>query len=233
MKENITQKNITRHVTQNISLLLTNKTSTDSQETRVQSFHKEKVAPYQQIMQGYRLYKLMCKEVTLQGILEALLCTRLHLQLSYGSDEASSNQRLLLYGFPESSMISFSSTSTYSFPWLPKKTLFPLRAAHQCITLLRAPLKAEDVLQGHPQLLFMDARQMLLRSPWLVSCKLTWKLCVCSSAEYHRASPADSPGEKEWSFNKITKTHPTAMTLTTLSMPCSLQSLGPFVCPLC
>ncbi|XP_047916814.1 uncharacterized protein [Anser cygnoides] len=162
MKENITQKNITRHVTQNISLLLTNKTSTDSQETRVQSFHKEKVAPYQQIMQGYRLYKLMCKEVTLQGILEALLCTRLHLQLSYGSDEASSNQRLLLYGFPESSMISFSSTSTYSFPWLPKKTLFPLRAAHQCITLLRAPLKAEDVLQGHPQLLFMDARQMLL-----------------------------------------------------------------------
>ncbi|XP_047916815.1 uncharacterized protein [Anser cygnoides] len=216
MKENITQKNITRHVTQNISLLLTNKTSTDSQETRVQSFHKEKVAPYQQIMQGYRLYKLMCKEVTLQGILEALLCTRLHLQLSYGSDEASSNQRLLLYGFPESSMI---------------------RAAHQCITLLRAPLKAEDVLQGHPQLLFMDARQMLLssscRSPWLVSCKLTWKLCVCSSAEYHRASPADSPGEKEWSFNKITKTHPTAMTLTTLSMPCSLQSLGPFVCPLC
>lgn len=51
LQENITQKNITRHVTQNISLLLTNKTSTDSQETRVQSFHKEKVAPYQQIMQ--------------------------------------------------------------------------------------------------------------------------------------------------------------------------------------
>lgn len=37
------------------------------------------------------------------------------------------------------------------------------RAEHQRITFLRAPLKAEDVLQGRPQLLFMSARQALLR----------------------------------------------------------------------